>query len=129
MMNLLLALFLIVFEAIPEGLADRGMKTFAGILEALKLVVITGLLFLFFNGIIRFEYNSYIWYIVVGYILVRFSLFDLLYNLSRGVELNHVGTTKLYDKVYFSITKKMPFPYILFVKLVFITCGISMLLK
>lgn len=128
-MNLLLALFLIVFEAIPEGLADRGMKTFAGILEALKLVVITGLLFLFFNGIIRFEYNSYIWYIVVGYILVRFSLFDLLYNLSRGVELNHVGTTKLYDKVYFSITKKMPFPYILFVKLVFITCGISMLLK
>ncbi len=37
-MNLLIALFLIVFEAVPEALSDKGKKAISGVMAMIKFI-------------------------------------------------------------------------------------------
>ena len=97
-MNLLIALFLIIFEAVPEGLADRGKKALAGILEFIYLIAITFATFAIFNGIILYSPDTCLWRVLVGYALLRFAIFDFVYNLTRGNSLLFIGSSKLFDK-------------------------------
>ena len=113
-MNLLIALFLIIFEAVPDGLADRGKKALAGVLESVYLIVITLVIFALFNGIILSKLalslcDGYvIWRVLVGYALLRFAIFDLIYNLVRGnLPLSYIGTTKLFDRALNKIISKL----------------------
>jgi len=102
------ALFLILFEAIPEGLALGGHKTLAGVFEFVFLAGITLAVFAFFTnqmplrnkhglGII---YDLNYWWIIAGYVLLRFALFDYAHNLSAGLPLFYVGDTKIYDQIW-----------------------------
>ena len=96
---LLIALFLIIFEAVPEGLALGGHKSIAGIVEVIYLFVITISIFEHVSG------YSFRWWktpqnfflVLVGYILLRFAIFDIIHNLSAGLPVFYIGSTKLFD--------------------------------
>lgn len=105
------ALFLIVFEAVPEGLALAGHKTVAGIIEFVFLAGITLTVFAYFTqkypmrkicyykiNIIPSMTKSY-WYYVIGYVLLRFTLFDIIHNLAAGLPVFYIGITKWFDAI------------------------------
>lgn len=102
---LLVALFLIVFEAVPEGLALDGHKMIAGILEAVKLIGITLTVYAYFTVSYPekpysrwyLTFNGGYWWLIAGYFLLRFGIFDIIFNLSAGQEMFFRGTTKVYD--------------------------------
>lgn len=101
----MILLFTILFnllEAIYEGLYDRGKKVLSNILE---LILKAGILFIclaWFGGY-SFLYYHWppipIWKVALGFVFVRFLLFDVAWNLARGVKWNYYGTTKIYDRV------------------------------
>lgn len=134
MINLLVALFLILFEAIPEGFADRGWKTLGGVLEFIKIAVITVFIFGTINGYFIYYVPNVntMFYLIGGYLLLRFAIFDFAYNISRGVELFYIGTTKLFDKFwqwFFNLTKFPPAHFFFMTKLIAAAIGITWLLK
>lgn len=108
-----IALFLIVFEAVPEGLALAGHKTIAGMIEFIFLAGITFFTFGYFTGqyllnrtiywdhnrvVMKTQWRAYkFWYIIAGYILLRLALFDIIHNISAGLPILYIGTTKLFD--------------------------------
>jgi hypothetical protein len=109
-MYLLVALFLIIFEAVPEGLALGGHKTIAGIIEFIYRAGITLTVFAFFTKQypddrklyetgLRITYSVNFWWIIAGYVLLRFALFDIIHNISAGIPTFSVGSTKVFDIV------------------------------
>jgi hypothetical protein len=36
---------------------------------------------------------------ITGFVFVRFLLFDFTYNLSAGLNIFYIGSTKLYDRI------------------------------
>ncbi len=97
-MNLLLAFFLIVLEAVYEGLKIADHHIASEIVEFIYLTGITLGLFAWINGQKQFSYKP-ILRILIGYILLRFAIFDLIWNLAADQRWNYYGITKLYDRV------------------------------
>jgi len=56
------------------------------------------------------------WKVFVGFVFVRFFMFDVIWNLTRGMKWNYYGSVKLYDRI---MTKFGGFGW--FVKII---CGI-----
>ena len=104
-MNLLLAIFLIVFEAVSEGLQTGGHLLAAELVEFVYLAGITlGLLmWLNWRQVNSFYDRSKLIKVIIGYILLRFALFDLVWNISAGQDLFFYGTTKVYDRFMSSL--------------------------
>ena len=104
-MNLLLALFLIVFEACFEGLRTGGHYLASEIVEVVYLSGITFMAFAWINKRnIHIDVRLYSFLkILIGYVLLRFALFDIVWNISAGQDLFFYGTTKLYDRVMTSL--------------------------
>lgn len=108
-----IALFLIVFEAVPEGLSLGGHKTVAGVIEFIFLAGVTLTVFAYFthkynqrgiywdhrNPVIMLQQISTLKYlrIVAGYIFLRLILFDIIHNISAGLPVFYLGNTKLFD--------------------------------
>jgi hypothetical protein len=104
-----IALFLIVFEAVPEGIAlnvnIEYNKTIAGIIEFIFLAGITLTVFAYFTvsypnkpyskRYISFNFNY--WWLIAGYVLLRLWLFDIIHNVSAGLDPFYIGNTKLFD--------------------------------
>ena len=105
-MNLILALFLIVFEACFEGLRTGGHYLASEIVEVAYLSGITLMAFAWLNWRQKTSFwdrtNSFL-KVLIGYVLLRFVLFDIIWNLSAGQDLFFYGTTKLYDRVMTSL--------------------------
>jgi len=95
-MNLILALFLIIFEAIFEGLKTGGHHIASEMVEAVYLACVTFGLFAWINSVKSFEYKP-ILRILIGYVLLRFALFDLVWNIAAGQDWFYYGITKAYD--------------------------------
>lgn len=91
------AIFLIAFEALYEGLALAGHSLASSITEGIYLAGVTIGLFAFITGQLRFDYRPMA-RILIGYILMRYALFDLIHNQAAGLQLDYIGTTKLFDK-------------------------------
>ena len=104
-MLLFTAILFIAFEAIAEGLAKRFNFADDFLFDAWVQWVIALLLFgVWFIVSIHFDgYFVPVWKIVTGFVFIRFAIFDVLWNLSRGVEWNYYGTTKLYDRVMYEL--------------------------
>ena len=100
-MNLILALFLIVFEACSEGLHTGGHYLASEIVEVVYLSGITLIAFAWMNRTPWFTILPLMsfWKVLIGYLLLRFALFDIIWNISAGQDLFFYGTTKLYDRV------------------------------
>ena len=119
---LLLALFLILCEAVPEGMRMRGDHKWAASIEFIYRAVVTFVCFAFLNGIsssanIQFSFIR----AIIGFVLLRFAVFDLIYNLYAGNPLFYIGDTKWYDKILRRM--KMPEHFWAFVKFIALVWG------
>jgi len=103
-MNLLIAIFLLL-EAVFEGLRTGGHLLVAEIVEVVYLSGITFGLFAWLNWrqVNSFFDRSKLIKVLIGYILLRFALFDLVWNVSAGQDLFFYGTTKVYDRFMSSL--------------------------
>ena len=103
-MNLLLAILLLL-EAVWEGLRTGGHLLAAEIVEFVYLAGVTIGLFAWLNWrqINSFFDRGKLIKVIIGYILLRFALFDIIWNISAGQDLFYYGTTKLYDRIMTSL--------------------------
>lgn len=132
-MNIVAALFLIIFEAVYEGLRDRGKKTIAGVIEFIYLSVITLIVYAWLSGYLIFHVNNPLFILTIGgYVLVRYALFDPVYNKCRGNDLWYIGNTKIYDKLlgwFFRWTKFPKEDFLPWTRLIALAIGIVWLLR
>ena len=129
-MILLITLFLIITEAVYEGLSDRGLKPLAGVLEFIYKAFITLSIFAWLCRIDIYYTSISYWYIIGGYLLLRFALFDYTYNLVVGNPLFYLGDTKYYDKLlggFFRWSGIPPEHFLFMFRLIAICIGVSWL--
>lgn len=55
------------------------------------------------NYIIKFNLR----YIIIQYIMIRFTFFDIMYNLYIGENLDYIGFTSKYDQTLLKILNKL----------------------
>ena len=123
---LIMAILLIAFEAIYEGLKARKFHIASEIVEFVYLFLITSVAFLWLLNITWIT----VWYIpaykvIIGYIFLRFAIFDFIWNLSAGQSLFYRGKTKLFDKIF----AKVPTNFLTFVKIILFIISIVWLLN
>lgn len=102
-MVLFLAIVVICFEAVAEGLIKRYFPTISAILfkrwvQWLIAVVLFGLWLLW-----ALQSDIPNWKLITGFVFVRFLIFDYVWNLVMGLPLKFYGTTKLYDRIMTSL--------------------------
>ena len=100
---LLSAIIIILFESIGEGLMKRFNKVswlFINWVQWLTAFALFASWFLIFALPIHYVP---IWKQVLGFVFVRFLIFDPTWNIARGVKWNYYGTTKLYDRIMFEL--------------------------
>lgn len=102
-MVLLLAIIVICFEAVVEGLIKRHSPAISEIIFKwwVQWLIAGGLFGLWL--LYALQSDIPVWKLITGFVFVRFLIFDYVWNLSRGVKLNYYGTTKLYDRIMFSL--------------------------
>jgi len=98
-MILLLTILWHSLEAIADGLYDKGKKTISSIVEFINKLVAIGTTAYVTYGVVVGSINIPVWKLIAGFVFIRFLIFDTIYNLTRGLPWNYVGSTKLYDKV------------------------------
>ena len=128
---LLAALFLIVTEALYDGLKMRGKHTFSARVELLYLIIVILIMFAFLLGIqTPFEYHFVpLWKVIVGYVFLRFAIFNLILNTVAGLKLSFVGTTKDTDKIMqWLMNKGVPRNFIAFGQFIAFLWGVSWLI-
>jgi len=118
-MNLIAVLFLIVLEASFEGIKDGGNKQLSGIIEFIYRAVITLIILAWIRGLLIFnaDVDTYL-IMIIGYLLLRFSLFDLIRNKFAGEKWWYIGTTKLFDKIQRWFFNKTKIDYVTFYRFV-----------
>lgn len=103
-MVLVYAILFIFLEAVTEGLLKRFNKAkwlFNPFIQWLVAIFLFALYF-----VIAYHFDGYYvetWKIIVGFVFVRFGVFDFTYNLSNGQKWNYYGKTKLYDRIMSSL--------------------------
>jgi hypothetical protein len=131
-MNLLIVTLLIALEASHEGFADRGEKLLGGLLEFAYIAFFTTIIILWSTGGSwagnTVGFNN----MIIGYLLIRYALFDVIYNAARGVNIFFIGTTKLYDRLWKRFLDWTKFPdihFLLWTKFLCLLIGLSLLLN
>ena len=124
----MILLFTILFnalEAVHEALYDNGKKLLSGIIEAVLKAMVVSIALAWFAGIHLFDldYIPY-WKLLTGFVFVRFLMFDVIYNVTRGLPLLFMGSTKLFDR----ILSKVPASFLAFVRVVLGIIGICFLI-
>jgi hypothetical protein len=82
----------IVLDAVGDGLNDSGQKVGGHALNAMS----TGLL-VASPFILDVDKHNWGWY-AASYVSLRVGLFDMSYNATRGLPLQYVGNSSIYDK-------------------------------
>lgn len=145
MILLAIILFLTIFEALHEGIALRGknegdskLGTAAGVVEMFKLTGLALILpFLMWTDHYEYYFNSYrhffLWFLpsyIIGWISLRYGIFDVIHNLSAGIDWKYIGKTKLYDKFLRWLTKKQPpFHFHLWTRAILLVLGVALLIR
>ena len=107
-MLLIIAIAIILIEAISEGLLKRFNSPINEIIFDAWIQWVIALMFFgsWFIWAIHFDgYYVPTWKIITGFVFVRFAIFDVIWNISRGVKWNYYGTTKLYDRIMFELAE------------------------
>lgn len=111
-MIIILYILSILFNAVGDGLNDSGKKGIGHILQALAFIPLL--------------FDNPIWYVAIpSYTLLNIALFDYAYNISRGEDIDFVGTTSLWDR----LISKVPFGFMLFVRLMAFIVGIFLIIN
>ncbi|MCU0379332.1 MAG: hypothetical protein MUC78_13845 [Bacteroidales bacterium] len=111
-MLLAFVVFWTFLEAFHEGLYDNGRKTISGVIEAALNILLAIIVIAWFLGLNKFDLDIPFWKAVVGFVLMRYFLFDFVYNITRKLPLTYVGATKIYDR----LLSKVDASYIIFTK-------------
>jgi hypothetical protein len=82
----------IVLDAVGDGLNDSGQKVGGYAFNAMS----TGLL-VASPFILDADKHNWGWY-AASYVSLRVGLFDMSYNATRGLPLQYVGNSSIYDK-------------------------------
>lgn len=100
-MNLLLAFLLIVLESTFEGLKIAGYHVASEMVEFVYLTGVTLMAIGWLNQkyIFKNVRADKFMFVVLGYFLLRFALFDLVWNIAAGQSWDYYGGTKLYDQI------------------------------
>lgn len=107
-MLLITCIIIILIEAVTEGLLKRLNSPISEIIFDAWIQWVIALMFFgsWFIWAIHFDgYYVPTWKIITGFVFVRFALFDVIWNISRGVKWNYHGTTKLYDRIMFELAE------------------------
>jgi hypothetical protein len=130
-MVIILAIFLILFESAYEGFKTRSLDVLSEFIEGFYRLVVTSFAFLWLCDIavpIVIDHVPVI-KVLIGYILLRFAIFDVLWNLCAGMSLNYIGNTKLYDKFLQKIRSLWGIGTIWFVRFVALCVSLAFLLN
>ena len=130
-MILLIFILLIFTEAVYEALKLRGKDTLSGVIEFFNRALTIVLLSLFMAGWSWDLKNDGAGYVIGGYVLLRFALFDVLYNLTAGLPLFYIGETKIYDKLWQKFFEWTHFPeghFLWMIKLIALIISITWLI-
>ena len=84
----------IVLDAVGDGLMDSGNKEWGHVCNAAS----TGILVMS-PFIVDMKKENWGWHIA-GYTLMRMAIYDIIYNLTRGLAWNYHGTTSGWDNVW-----------------------------
>jgi hypothetical protein len=98
-MILLTAILFILTEAITEGLLKRHSLCdfiFKGWMQWIIAIALFGIWFWFALNFGQFIPISKL---ILGFVFVRFMIFDPAYSLANGQKWDYYGTTKLYDRI------------------------------
>lgn len=128
---LLSAFFLIIVKAVYDGFKNRGWHTFSSRLETIYLAAVTVVFFAFlaeFQSPFDFHYIAF-WKVIAGFVLLRFAIFDFIWNIAAGQPINFTGTTKDTDKVInWLMSKGVPMHFINYGRFIALLWGLSWLL-
>ena len=110
---------LIFVDAVGDALYDNKKKTLSGVFQTILVAVLLfGICFLDTPTLLRpVEYSGALW-LIVGYVCLRYALFDYTYNIVRGLNIFYTGSTKILDKLwgwFFRSQKIFPAPSWFFV--------------
>src|SRR6056297_304148 len=88
-MQIVLLIILVLVNAIEDAFRDEGKKELAHLFNTLHIAG--------WFCMMSFPISLIL---VVQYVLARFALFDITYNLMRGIDLFYIGSTSIYDKLW-----------------------------
>lgn len=137
-MILLTALFLIFFKAIPDGILLRKYKTafwlknykaIASLFMTTLFAVTILLSFACLMGI-SFNYGDNYWFVIIGFLLMKFAIFDPIHNLVAGLKISFIGTTKFWDRFWqwFFKTTRFPVSFLSVLRCISFLIGFSFLM-
>ena len=95
----ILALFLIVFEAVYEGLLVRGKHLASELIEDIYRGAVIVIISFWLSMVTTIP----LWKIITGIVMVRFATFDIIWNISAGQRWYFYGETKLYDRIMIAL--------------------------
>ena len=114
---IMIGVFLVVIflEAFYETQYDKGKKTLSGEIENVFLFILIGALCFLETPPILYpvSYQGAI-LLFIGYILIRYATFSVLWCLMMGEGPFYVGNTKLYSKFMRWFFRKTKFPLVHF---------------
>lgn len=141
---LAIILFFTILEAVHEGLAMRGRGTVAGVVEFVKLMGLPALV-LFWPWLIRadmelsdYYYNVHTWHfwrylvvhLIIGWVCIRYAIFDGIHNIAGKLGLYHIGTVKFYDRWLAKLFKNQyPEPSFWVPRLVLLGLGVGLIFQ
>jgi hypothetical protein len=96
-MILLYAILFISFEAVAEALLKKRYTTSFIFKGWVQWLIAIALFLVWF--VIAYRSDIETWKLILGFVFVRFLVFDVVWNIVRGVKWNYYGTTKLYDRI------------------------------
>lgn len=91
-------IFQIVFDALGDSTKNKFRQHFYQVMMIISL-------FMAFNLVLKFGYEIDFWRIILGYVLLRYAIFDILYNVLSKLSWCYIGNTSYYDKVLKWITR------------------------
>ena len=102
-------------QAAGDALKDSGHKEWGHTLNAMSVGVL-----LMSPIYLNIDPSKWVWYLA-SYVSLRIAIFDYAYNAVRGLPLNYIGGTSLWDKTLQELNP----PTTTLGRAVFLTVGIS----
>ena len=113
-----LIVILIILHALREAFFHDGHKLVAGFIDMAYLsVMICGVVLM-----------SGEWKWILICLLLRYAVFDLIYNLIRGLPVFYIGTTKPYDKLIRKVFHENSKHFLFITKLMALATAIGLML-
>jgi hypothetical protein len=129
MVNIWIALALIIPKALYDGLRPKH-PMLANFFEFCYLGAITIFAYAVVCGMQVNGTMDYYYRYIIGFLFVRFFLFDIVYNLAHGNNIFFIGTTKGFDKFFrWLMSKGVPLNLIVFVRIGLCFWGVMWLLS